>query len=439
MDEDLDDLYDEFGNYIGPECEDGDDNLDFDGDAVGLEDDVTGIEGQLVEMDTDAADGAIVLNEDRKYYIDAEEAYPGVTTAVLDEDAMDPDEPIIKPVVTRETLSAEKIQESNSRSDFMLELMSTTSLMRNVTVCGHLHHGKTFLMDLLIEASRGGVGDLNKNPRYTDTRIDEQKRELSIKAEPVSLLLEDLNKKSFVLNMVDCPGHSNFVDEACVSFHGCDGALIVIDALEGVMMMTEIHIREALDTGLSLCVVINKIDRLILELKLPPQDAYFKLQNILEEVNDVISSHSSSKFTMSDKTERTVISPANGNVCFSSGLHRWTFSLASFANQYAERHKGLDPGLLRPRLWGDWYFDSSTNSFTKKRPSSGGKRTFVEFILEPLYKLYSMAVGDEPKTIVTKLKKKGIKLTMQEASSNTGFLLRTILTRFYRFRGLATS
>lgn len=91
-------------------------------------------------------------------------------------------------------------------------------------------------MDLLIEQTHENEWDPEVERRYTDTRQDEQQRELSIKSTPVSLVLENTKGKSFLLNVMDCPGHVNFMDESTAAFQVCDGAVFVVDAIEGITL-----------------------------------------------------------------------------------------------------------------------------------------------------------------------------------------------------------
>jgi U5 small nuclear ribonucleoprotein component len=105
----------------------------------------------------------------------------------------------------------------------------------------------------------------------------------------MSLVLPDLKGKSFLLNMFDTPGHVNFSDEATAAMRISDAVVLVVDVIEGVMVNTERLIRHAVSEKLPIMLVVNKLDRLILELKLPPTDAYFKIRHTIEEVNNVIS------------------------------------------------------------------------------------------------------------------------------------------------------
>jgi 116 kDa U5 small nuclear ribonucleoprotein component len=90
-------------------------------------------------------------------------------------------------------------------------------------------------------------------------RKDEQTRELSIKATPISLVMENLSEKSFLMNVFDCPGHVNFCDESTAALRAADGAVIVVDAVEGVMMATERIIEHALANQVAITVLINKV------------------------------------------------------------------------------------------------------------------------------------------------------------------------------------
>jgi len=106
---------------------------------------------------------------------------------------------------------------------------------------------------------------------------------MSIKATPLSVILE--SDKSYLMNVMDTPGHPNFTDEVCVSMRLTDGVLLVLDAVEGVVMQTKTLIELAIKQNQRIILVINKLDRLILELQLPPVDAYLKLKKLIEEVN----------------------------------------------------------------------------------------------------------------------------------------------------------
>ncbi|KAL3223923.1 hypothetical protein MRX96_026998 [Rhipicephalus microplus] len=100
----------------------------------------------------------------------------------------------------------------------------------------------------------------------------------------------------------------------------------------------------------------------MLELKLPPQDAYYKLRNIIDEINSLITLYS-------EDPEQQQVSPLLGNVCFASSLYSLCFTLRSFACMYSQTFGGVNVTEFARRLWGDIYFSNKTRKFTKKPPS----------------------------------------------------------------------
>ncbi|BBG98757.1 Ribosomal protein S5/Elongation factor G/III/V family protein [Prunus dulcis] len=430
-----DSLYDEFGNYIGPEIESDQesDREDEDGELPDRQDDGAASDGDdaaaasngwLAATSNDVdMDNQVVLAEDKKYYPTAEEVFgEDVETLVMDEDAQPLEQPIIKPVRNVKFEVGVKDSSTYVSNQFLLGLMSNPSLVRNVALVGHLQHGKTIFMDMLVEQTHHmSTFDANsdKHMRYTDTRIDEQERRISIKAVPMSLVLEDSKSKSYLCNIMDTPGHVNFSDEMTAALRLADGAVLIVDAAEGMMVNTERAIRHAIQDRLPIVVVINKVDRLITELKLPPRDAYFKLRHTLEVINNHITAASSTAGNVQ------IIDPLAGNVCFASATAGWSFTLQSFAKLYIKLHGvNLDADKLASRLWGDMYYHSGDRTFRRKPPVDGGERSFVEFVLEPLYKIYSQVIGEHKKSVEATLAEFGVTLSNAAYKLNVRPLLR---------------
>ncbi len=179
---------------------------------------------------------------------------------VLDEDAQDLAEPILKPNKPKAFSVLETAApELTVSADFLLGLLAAPQLARNVAVVGHFHHGKTLFMDLLVGQTLAKPFDPTKEVRYTDARVDEQDREMSVKATPVALVLPGTSGKSYLLNLMDCPGHPNFSDECSAGMRAADGVVLVIDAVEGVMMNTTKMIEMAMLERLPICLVVNKV------------------------------------------------------------------------------------------------------------------------------------------------------------------------------------
>ncbi|TMW62582.1 hypothetical protein Poli38472_005200 [Pythium oligandrum] len=444
-----DSLYDEFGNYIGPELrssdEESDDSQsehesettrsqrgggdDSDDESDGERyDDVDGAARDVDSMVLHGAyedENAIVLHEDKKYYPDAHEVYGDVETLVMEEDAQTIETPIIEPVKVKSFSALEKgVPKTTYSTEFMTSLMDHPQLIRNVAVIGDLHHGKTLLMDLLVQQTHVDKWDPTKEKRFTDTRKDEQERQVSIKSTPVSLVLPSSRGKHYLLNLIDCPGHVNFSDESTAALQIADGAALVVDAIEGVMMNTERLIKAALKARVKLMLVISKVDRLIVELKLPPEDAYFKLLHTIEEVNAIIAANSPGE----DDKQR--LSPELGNVCFASGQHGWSFTLESFAQIYNKTNPGVSAAEFAPRLWGNKYYSPQTRTFKNKVPYPNALRSFVMFILEPLYKIYSKVLSEDPPTLATSLRAMGLRLRKEQLNLNPRPLLKLVMAQF---------
>ena len=432
------DLYDEFGNYIGPDIDSEESEEEEEEEQQEQEDEVPG-GGDLMaysggqEDDEEEEEMAVVLHEDKKYYPSAEEVYgPEVETLVQEEDTQALSEPIVAPVVTKKFSHYSKdLPITTFDLMFMTELMDSVDLIRNISIIGHLHHGKSWFVDCLVEQTHPEYCQVDgKAVRFTDTLFTEQERGVSIKSMPISIVMQDLRDKSYLLNILDTPGHVNFSDEVTAALRLSDGVVLVVDASEGVMLNTQRLLKHAIQEKLAVTVCLNKIDRLILEMKLPPQDAYFKLRYILDELNSLISD-------WTEEHDRMILSPLNGNVIFASSEYHVCFSVKSFADVYHTHFGGgFNSKEFAKRLWGDQYFDQEKRTFSKKPVTADTSRTFIQFILEPLYKIFSIIAGDVDTKLWDLTSELGIKLTKTESKLNIRPLIRLICSRFFgTFKG----
>lgn len=145
-------------------------------------------------------------------------------------------------------------------SRFLADLMDTPTLIRNVALVGHLHHGKTTFVDCLIRQTHPQFENNEERAlRYTDTLFTEQERGVSIKSTPVTLVLPDIKAKSYLMNIFDTPGHVNFSDEATASMRLTDGIVLFVDAAEGVMLNTERILKHAVQEKQAITLCINKV------------------------------------------------------------------------------------------------------------------------------------------------------------------------------------
>jgi U5 small nuclear ribonucleoprotein component len=241
----------------------------------------------------------------------------------------------------------------------------------------------------------------------------------------MSVVLQSTKGKSHLFNIIDTPGHVNFVDEVASSLRLVDGVVLVVDVVEGVQVNAEQIIKYAVLEDLPLTLVVNKMDRLILELKLPPTDAYFKLKHVIEEVNTCIEN------ALPGQGEKRRLSPEKGNVLFACSSMGWCFTLQSFARMYADTYPGINTQEFSRRLWGDIFFNPKKRSFTRKPVEERAKRSFVNFILEPIYKLYSHTISESPEDLKDTLATLGIVLKPSQYKTDAKVLLKLVCERFF--------
>ncbi|KAI5288825.1 hypothetical protein KEM52_001010, partial [Ascosphaera acerosa] len=468
----MDDLYDEFGNYIGgADSEAGTDtesrqgeqppaqtyNYDFDSEEEGEGPAAAGGQAaaehdELMDVDDEGPSNAVVLHEDKQYYPSALQVYgEQVETLVEEEDAQPLSQPIIAPVTTKKfSIQESDLPRVHYSREFLADQLNFPEQTRNVALAGHLHHGKTALMDALVLQTHADVGarvarrtgrKRDEQLRYTDTSYVERERGVSVKCAPMSLILPGARSgKSHLLNIIDTPGHADFVDEVVAAARLADGIVLVVDVVEGVQINTEQIIRHAVREDIALTLVVNKMDRLILELKLPPADAYFKLKHVIEEVNAVIertlpSVSAATATPTSADPSRWRLSPERGNVAFAASDMEWCFTLPSFAQMYAETYAKVDRGEFARRLWGDIFYNPETRRFARRSAATAAgaptKRAFVHFVLEPIYKLYACALSESPAELRTTLAKLGISLKPSVLRADAKVLLRAVCAEFF--------
>ncbi|GAA5885129.1 hypothetical protein JCM6882_007242 [Rhodosporidiobolus microsporus] len=305
---------------------------------------------------------------------------------------------------------------------------------RNICIVAHVDHGKSSFADSLLAANNIISARLAGTIRYLDSREDEQERGITMESSAVSLrwriptpvegaepVLED-----YKINLIDTPGHVDFSSEVSTASRLCDGAFVLVDAVEGVCTQTITVLRTIYLSHLRPILVINKLDRLITELKLAPSEAYHHLSRIIEDVNAVVGSFYSSERMEEDlrRHERKekegagaeaedaggekddeqyeerddsalYFDPAQGNVLFSSALDGWAFRISRFAQLYAAK-LGMSEANLNKVLWGEWYLDPKTKRvLSRKKMEKEGKKLkplFVQFVLENIWGVYDAVV-----------------------------------------------
>ncbi|KAF2668874.1 elongation factor 2 [Microthyrium microscopicum] len=314
------------------------------------------------------------------------------------------------------------------------ELMDKAANVRNMSVIAHVDHGKSTLTDSLVQ--RAGIISAAKagEARFTDTRADEQERGVTIKSTAISLYAqlkeeEDLKeipfkveKNDFLINLIDSPGHVDFSSEVTAALRVTDGALVVVDTIEGVCVQTETVLRQALGERIKPVVIINKVDRALLELQLEKEDLFQNFSRVIESVNVVIS-------TYFDKSLGDVqVYPDKGTVAFGSGLHGWAFTIRQFAARYAKKF-GVDKNKMMSRLWGDQWFNPKTKKWTTTAPD-GVERSFNSFVLDPIYKIFNAVMNVKKDEVLKLVNALDIKLTNDEKDLEGKAQLKVVMRKF---------
>ena len=250
--------------------------------------------------------------------------------------------------------------------------------------------------------------------------------------------------KDYLINLIDSPGHVDFSSEVSTASRLCDGAVVLVDAVEGVCSQTVTVLRQTWIEHLKPLLVINKIDRMVTELKMSPGEAYVHLSKLIEQVNAVIGSFfqgermeedlqwrekmeervaaaaakeqekprvssinglldddiasevpagTNSEFEEKDD-EDLYFAPENNNVIFSSAIDGWAFTVRQFASLY-EKKLGIKRSVLQKVLWGDFYLDAKSKRVLSGKHLKGRalKPMFVQLVLDNIWAVYEATIG----------------------------------------------
>ncbi|ORY02084.1 P-loop containing nucleoside triphosphate hydrolase protein [Basidiobolus meristosporus CBS 931.73] len=325
----------------------------------------------------------------------------------------------------------------NFTIDQIRGLMDKITNIRNMSVIAHVDHGKSTLTDSLV--SKAGIISSARagETRFTDTRQDEQDRCITIKSTAISMFFElpkddigDVKQKTdgneFLINLIDSPGHVDFSSEVTAALRVTDGALVVVDCVSGVSVQTETVLRQALTERIKPVIIINKVDRALLELQLSKEDLYTSFLRTIESVNVIIS-------TYFDPVLGDVqVNPERGTVAFGSGLHGWGFTLRQFAQRYAKKF-GVDKDKMMTKLWGENFFNPATRKWTSKSTDADGKpleRAFCMFVLDPIFKLFDSIMNFKKEQTATMLEKLEVPLKTDEKDLEGKALLKVVMRKF---------
>ncbi|MBT3323831.1 elongation factor EF-2 [archaeon] len=231
------------------------------------------------------------------------------------------------------------------------ELQRKPDSIRNIGVCAHIDHGKTTFSDNLL----AGAGMLSEalagQQRALDFHDDETERGITIDSASVSMV-HNVEDKDFLINLIDTPGHVDFGGDVTRAMRAVDGAIVLCCAVEGIMPQTETVLRQALKELVKPVLFINKVDRLIKEVKLTPEAMAAKFMKIIEEVNKLIL-----QIAPKGYGEKWQLSVQDGSVAFGSAYHNWGLSFP-----YMKKHGITFKDII------DAYENDAHKDLAKKAP-----------------------------------------------------------------------
>ena len=307
--------------------------------------------------------------------------------------------------------------------------------IRNMSVIAHVDHGKSTLTDSLVAAAGIIAASAAGDTRLTDTRQDEQDRCITIKSTGISLffkaeahykLPEESQGDEFLVNLIDSPGHVDFSSEVTAALRVTDGALVVVDCVEGVCVQTETVLRQALGERIKPVITVNKLDRAFLELQLPSEDMYTAFVKHVENVNVLCATY------MDESLGDVQVDPCKGTVAFSAGLHGWAFTLTKFARMYAKKF-GVDIDKMMTRLWGDNFFNPKEKKWIKSQGGqnpAGLERAYCMFCLTPIAKIFKNCMEEQYEAVTKMLSAVGVTLTKDDLALRQKPLLKRCMQKW---------
>ncbi len=249
------------------------------------------------------------------------------------------------------------------------ELMKRQDKIRNIAIAAHIDHGKTTFSDNLLAGAGMISKELAGKQLALDFHEDEASRGITIDSASVSMV-HNLGGEEYLINLIDTPGHVDFGGDVTRAMRAVDGCIILTCAVEGVMPQTETVVRQALKELVKPILFINKVDRLIKEVKLTPQAMEKRFIGVIDHVNELIENIAPKGYK-----EKWKVGVAEGSVAFGSAFHNWALSFPDM------KEKGL---TFKDVI--DAYTEDKVDELAKKAP-------LHEVVLD-------MVIGHHPNPVV---------------------------------------
>ena len=231
------------------------------------------------------------------------------------------------------------------------KLMKQKEKIRNIAIAAHIDHGKTTFSDNLLAGAGMISKELAGKQLVLDFHEDEAERGITIDAANVSMV-HNIKGEDYLINLIDTPGHVDFGGDVTRAMRAVDGCIVLVDAVEGVMPQTETVVRQALRELVKPVLFINKVDRLIKEVKLTPEAMQKKFIKTIDHVNELIENIAPEGYK-----EKWKVGVGEGTVAFGSAFHNWALSFP-----YMKEHNITFKDVI------DAYEKDDHKSLAKKAP-----------------------------------------------------------------------
>lgn len=294
--------------------------------------------------------------------------------------------------------------------------------------------------------------------RVMDSMKDEVEKGITIKSSSVTLYFEIPEKRTttqksesateeeqkaekkipYIINLIDSPGHVDFSSEVTAALRVTDGALVVVDAVEGVCVQTETVLRQACMEKIRPVLFINKMDRLMTELAMNGEQIYQHILPIIDHVNEILSIYlTDEQQEQQDAHQSWLVDPLKGTVAFGAGRDGWAFTLETFAEIYCQKYNCPKDVMLK-KLWGDNFYDQAEKKWrcephkeVEENKRITLKRGFEQFIIEPIISIYrTIKEGNSQSQLPKFLGVLGVNLSESELKLGNSQILRMVMSRW---------
>lgn len=268
---------------------------------------------------------------------------------------------------------------------------SAVHTIRNVSIIAHVDHGKTTLADSLL----GAAAVINPNRVGDQCALDtglEAERKITIHSTAIALhYTQEHGGLDLAVNLIDSPGHVDFNAEVTAALRLTDGALVVVDVVEGVCVQTRKVLHQALVEQVQPVLVLNKFDRLLLDKQLELDDIWLRMQAVIAQVNGIIAAASTKikQSNLSSTCQTSPVSLQRGTVCFGSGYYGWFATVDSVIRLYAKKvgSDARQSETLREKLCG-----------------ATSEKHFKKLVLSPIAKIHEVAKSGDSAQMADMLK-----------------------------------